>query len=77
MFTTSTVIMQSRILPSWLAAIGYLGGVMLFVLPLITSPTGLVFPAWVLIVSIVLLATRRRSHEIERSTSDDVTTGDS
>jgi hypothetical protein len=57
-FTTSTVIMRSRVLPSWLAVIGYLSGLVLFLLPLVTQPAGLLFPAWVLVVSVVLLLTR-------------------
>jgi hypothetical protein len=55
-FTTSTVIMRSRVLPSWLAILGYVSGLMLFVFPLVTDPIGLVFPAWVFIVSAVLMA---------------------
>ncbi len=65
MFTTSTVIMRSRVLPSWLAVIGYLSGLVLFVLPLVTQPAGLVFPAWVLTVSVVLLLTRSTDSTVE------------
>jgi len=64
-FTTSTVIMRTHVLPSWLAVIGYLSGLVLFVLPLVTQPSGLVFPAWVLTVSVMLLATRSTDSTIE------------
>jgi hypothetical protein len=57
-FTTSTVIMRSRVLPTWLAILGYLSGLVLFVVPLVTQPVGLLFPGWVLIVSVVLLVKR-------------------
>ncbi|MFW2381948.1 MAG: hypothetical protein ACN4GZ_09335 [Acidimicrobiales bacterium] len=57
-FSTSTVILRSRVLPSWLAMVGYASGLVLFVVPLITQPTGLLFPVWVLLVSVVLLAKR-------------------
>ena len=57
-FTTSTVIMRSRVLPSWLAILGYLTGLALFIVPLVTQPAGLLFPVWVLIVSAVLLVNR-------------------
>ena len=57
-FTTSTVIMRSRVLPSWLAILGYLTGLALFVVPLIAEPAGLLFPVWVFTVSAVLLLHR-------------------
>jgi len=57
-FTTSTVILRSRVLPSWLAFLGYVIGLILFVVPLVTQPAGLAFPAWVLIVSVVLMVKR-------------------
>jgi hypothetical protein len=57
-FSTSTVIMQSQVLPSWLAILGYVSGLMLFVFPLVTQPAGLVFPAWVFIVSVVMMVKR-------------------
>ena len=71
-FTTSTVIMRSRVLPSWLAVVGYLSGLVLFVLPLVAQPAGLVFPAWVFTVSVVLLVTRFTDATIEPD-SDDIT----
>lgn len=54
-FTTSTVILRSRVLPSWLAVVGYLTGLGLLLFPLVATPAGLVFPLWVLVVSVVLL----------------------
>lgn len=57
-FTTSTVILRSRVLPTWLAIVGYVSGLALFLIPIITEPAGYLFPAWVLIVSVVLLVDR-------------------
>ena len=57
-FTTSTVIMRSRVLPSWLAVVGYLTGLGLLLFPLIATPAGLAFPVWVFVVSAVLLVAR-------------------
>jgi hypothetical protein len=57
-FTTSTVIMRSRVLPSPLAIVGYITGLLLFVAPLVLQPMGLLFPIWVFIVSVVLLLRR-------------------
>jgi len=57
-FSTSTVILRSGVLPTWLAFAGYACGVVLFVVPLVTQPIGLLFPAWVLIVSLVMLIIR-------------------
>lgn len=54
-FSTSTVIMRSHVLPSWLAILGYLTGIVLFVVPLVTQPAGFLFPAWVFVVSAVML----------------------
>ncbi len=61
MFTTSTIFMRSRVLPTWLAISGYGAGLALLVLPTIAVPAGLVFPAWVLAVSLRLIATRRQN----------------
>jgi hypothetical protein len=57
-FSTSTVILRSRVLPSWLAVVGYLIGLTLLVVPLVTQPVGLAFPVWVFIVSVVLMLKR-------------------
>jgi hypothetical protein len=56
--TTSTLIMRSRVLPSWLAIVGYVIAVVMFVFPLVAEPLGLGFPTWVFIVSIVIFLHR-------------------
>ena len=57
-FSTSTIVLRSRVLPLWLAYVGYALAVAMFVFPFVSEPMGLVFPCWVLLVSVVLLITR-------------------
>jgi hypothetical protein len=56
--TTSTLILRSRVLPSWLAVVGYVIAVGMFVFPLVMEPVGLAFPTWVFVVSIVIFLYR-------------------
>jgi len=56
--TTSTLILRSRVLPSWLAVVGYVIAVVMFVFPLVVEPVGLGFPTWVFVVSIVIFLHR-------------------
>jgi hypothetical protein len=60
-FSTSTVILRSRVLPKWLAYVGYFTGLVMLVMPLVTEPVGAAFPVWVLVVSIVILINRPRA----------------
>ena len=52
------MIMRSHVLPTWLAVVGYLSGLILFVAPVVTRPVGLAFPVWVFVVSIVMMVKR-------------------
>lgn len=58
-FTTSTLVLRAKVLPNWLAYFGYASGLILFIIPLIAMPVGIGFPAWVLVVSITILFSRR------------------
>jgi len=58
MLTTSTLIRRAKVLPNWLAYLGYAGAVGLLLFPLIADPIGLAFPIWVLIVSVTIAFTR-------------------
>ena len=60
-FTTSTVILRSRVLPSWLAFVGYSAGLVMFLAPFIHPPLAYAFPVWVFIVSLVLVIVRPAS----------------
>lgn len=57
--STSTVFLRTGAAPRWLAYLGYVFGVGLFIIPLIIEPLGLGFSVWVLIVSITILVVRR------------------
>lgn len=57
-FSTSTVILRSKVLPSWLAFVGYAAGVVMFLAPFVYVPLGYIFPVWVFVVSVVLLIAR-------------------
>lgn len=59
--TTSAVILRSRVLPRWLAIVGYVVAIAMFLFPLVADPIGLVFPIWVAVVSVVLAVHRPSS----------------
>ena len=63
-FTTSTVILRSRV-PSWVAVAGYVLGVVMFIVPIVWRSFGLAFPIWVFGVSIVLLVVKPSHLEID------------
>ncbi len=54
-FTTSTVFLRSRVLPSWVAVAGYIIGSAMFIAPIVWRSLGLAFPVWVAVVSVMLL----------------------
>jgi hypothetical protein len=62
MLTTSTLILRTRVMPNWLAYLGYATAILLFLFPIVAQPLGIVFPLWVLVVSITIALTRPR-HE--------------
>lgn len=55
--TVSNVILRSGFLPRWLAFVGLATGFVMMVIPFISQPLGLAFPAWVMLVSVVILVT--------------------
>ena len=57
-FATSTLILRTDAMPSWLAYVGYVAGLILFVIPLVLDPIVVGFPLWVLIVSVTIGLTR-------------------
>jgi hypothetical protein len=54
--TVSNVILRSGFLPRWLAYVGLATGLVMMVMPFVAEPMGLAFPAWVFLVSVVILA---------------------
>jgi hypothetical protein len=55
--TVSNVILRSGFLPRWLAYVGLATGFLMMVMPFVAQPIGLAFPAWVFVVSVVILVT--------------------
>jgi len=55
MFSTSTILLRTRIVPVWIALLGYaLGAVLLLSIGIIRW-VPLVFPIWVFLVSVAIL----------------------
>ncbi len=61
--TTSTLILRTEMLPSWLAYLGYAAGTVLVVIPMISQPVGLGFPLWVFVVSVTMLIAKSKQHD--------------
>jgi hypothetical protein len=59
MIVTSTVGLRFGALPRWLAVLGYLLALVLFVTGAFSDPLTLVFPVWLVVVSVTLLVRRR------------------
>jgi hypothetical protein len=54
-FATSSIQLAAGILPKWLGQIGYAVGVVLLLTPTFSDWLALVFPAWVLVLSVSIL----------------------
>ena len=61
--TTSTLILRTEMLPSWLAYLGYAVGTVLVVIPMVSQPVGFGFPLWVFVVSVTMLIARSQQHD--------------
>jgi len=61
--TTSTLILRTEMLPSWLAYLGYAAGSILVLIPMISRPVGLGFPLWVLVVSVTMLVAKHKQND--------------
>jgi hypothetical protein len=57
--SVSSVGMRTGILPKWLAATGYITGVILLLSPPLSNWTQLLFPSWVLLFSGYILVAAR------------------
>ena len=55
MFTTSTILLRTAIFPRWIAFLGYALGAVLLLSIGIINWIPLVFPAWVFLISVVIL----------------------
>lgn len=61
MFTSATILLRTGIVPSWFAILGYALGLMLLLAIGTISWTPMVFPVWVLLISLFFLVERRSS----------------
>lgn len=57
-FTSTTIILRTGVLPRWFSMVGYLIGIVLLVVPVVSRPVGVMFPIWVLAMSIALVVAR-------------------
>lgn len=53
--STSTIFLRTGAVPDWPGYVGYLIAATMFVIPVVTTPTGLGLPAFVFLVSVVIL----------------------
>ena len=58
MFSTAALCRKAHALPGWAIAVSYLGGAVEFVNVTIAEPTLYVFPAWIALISVVMLLRR-------------------
>ena len=70
-FATTTILLRTGIAPRWLIVAGYASGVLLLVTVGFFAWIELVFPAWVLALSLYVLITEFRRGRIERSGTAD------
>ena len=66
--STSTIFLRTNVAPKWLALIGYVFGIALFLVPVVAKPVGIGFPVWVFVASITVLATSRSADTRDRRT---------
>jgi hypothetical protein len=62
--SVSTVVLRAGVLPRWLPLSGYLAGLLLLLTPPLDNHTTLVFPLWVLALSVTVLV-RRDGAQVE------------
>jgi len=65
--STSTIFLRTSVAPRWLALAGYAFGVALFIVPVVSKPVGIGFPAWVFVASITVLVTERAEHPSDQA----------
>ena len=64
MISLATIWLKTGLMPRWLVALSYLSGLALLIISEASMWITLVFPVWVLIVSILILGRARRFEEI-------------
>lgn len=61
--SVSSIGMRTKMVPTWLALVGYATGVLLLLSPPLSNWTQLLFPTWVLLFSVYILVASRRTPE--------------
>ena len=61
--SVSSIGMRTKMVPKWLALVGYATGVLLLLSPPLSNWTQLLFPTWVLLFSVYILVASRRIPE--------------
>jgi hypothetical protein len=75
MFVLGTIWVRTRVMPRWLALVTYLLATVLLISIGFTSWVMLVFPAWVLMISLAILVLNYRSTH-DRESPDGLTVAD-
>lgn len=70
MLVTSTIGRRTRVLPGWFIVVGLIAGVGLLVSVSFFEPLALIFPAWVAVLSVLLLRARADDWEHLRTPRD-------
>lgn len=58
--STSTLFLRTRVVPTWLSYLGYAIALVMFVVPIVSTPMGIGLPVFVLVASVTILFSRRR-----------------
>lgn len=62
--STSTMFLRTRVVPTWLPYLGYAIALVMFVVPIVTTPMGLGLPTFVLVSSVTIFFSRRRIEDM-------------
>ncbi|MFX0577926.1 hypothetical protein [Nocardia nepalensis] len=76
MISLATIWLKTGLMPRWLVVITYLAGLALLIVSELSMWVTLAFPAWVLIVSVLLLVWARRIEELPGQEASTDTAGD-
>lgn len=58
--STSTMFLRTAVVPKWLSYLGYSLAILMFIVPVVSTPLGLGLPAFVLVSSVTIFFSRRQ-----------------
>jgi hypothetical protein len=64
MMSLATIWLKTGLMPRWLVALSYLGAIALLIVSDLSMWVTLAFPAWVLVVSVLMLVRAKEFHEL-------------